>query len=230
MPEKKNTTETKKKKKKRKTQSTDEEDRPIPPELRLPPPGDNPNNNETTQPKKKKKKKTKRTDEEDRPIPAELKLPPPVNNPNPDQTGTSFPPQPSPLENPNRDPESRPLANPNRDPNNPLLPVPDPKTDDVICDPNSQHETITHLLPPGELVNEIRKKDGRIRYVLNRPDDPDEIIPELVPNHPDALDEIVPDPPPVTLPVQYRIPLMMNLQLLVHPFHPFCWIINQFQI
>ncbi|MCG8620381.1 MAG: hypothetical protein MJE68_00060, partial [Proteobacteria bacterium] len=92
IPKKKDTTQPKKKKKK--TQSTDEEDHPIPAELTLPPPVDNPNRDETAElKKKKKKKKTQRTDEEDRPISAELTLPPPADNPNPDQTGTSFPPE-----------------------------------------------------------------------------------------------------------------------------------------
>ena len=184
IPDKKDTTSQKKKKNKKKTtsESTHEQDSPIPQELRLPPPVedpirdptdtfippeprpvDDPNHDtpipdkkENTPPKKKKskrKKKTQSTHEQDSPIAPELKLPTPVQDPICDPTDTSIPPEP------------RPVDNENRDPNN-----------DVVRDPNCEYEDIKHLLIPDHgPVSIIRKKDGSVRYVLSRADDPPHI-------------------------------------------------------
>ena len=183
IPDKKDTTSQKKKKIKKKTtsESTHEQDSPIPQELRLPPPIEDPigdptdtfippephpvddpncdtpipDKKENTPPKKKKskrKKKTQSTHEQDSPIPPELKLPTPVEDPICDLTDTSIPPEP------------RPVDDPNRDPNN-----------DVFRDPNCEHEDITHLLHPGEPVIIMHKKNGSVRYILSRPNDPPHI-------------------------------------------------------
>ena len=164
IPDKKDTTSQKKKKIKKKmtSESTHEQDSPIPQELRLPPPIEDPigdptdtpipDKKENTPPKKKKikrKKRTQNTHEEDTAIPPELRLPTPVEDPICDPPDTSIPPEPHPVDDPNRDPNN-----------------------DVFRDPNCEHEDITHLLPPGEPVTIMCKKDGSIQYKLSRPNDP----------------------------------------------------------